>query len=155
VAGGRANLRPAEVGNRLAVRHGCYSMLTLGKRAREIAGSLTEVVPVVSAADTAAIEVLSMTLAQLERAHAVLAVAQTTELEAITAKRALTRLERESLTRLSADARGWVNSSTRLLDQLGLTPTARARLGLDVVRGQDAVLRLNAYLDERYGEAAS
>lgn len=48
--------------------------------------------------------------------------------------------EARQLQRLREDMRGWVNAATRLLDALGMTPTSRARLGLDLVRTQESVV---------------
>lgn len=138
----RANLTPVGPGNALAVRHGAYSLLRLAPRAEELASQLREVVPVASPADAAAVEALAVILAQVERASAVLGRAQAVEVERVTQGRRLTRIERHELARLSQDLRGWLLAAHRYFDSLGLTPTARARLGLDLVRAEDALSRL-------------
>jgi len=123
-----------EKGNDLAVRHGAKAVVKLGPRASEIEEGLRAVVPVRSAADDATIAVLSMVLAQLERASAVLGARQAEELRAVQAGKRVDPAGRDDLRRLAQDARGWSNSALRYFEALGLTPTARARLGLDLAR---------------------
>lgn len=142
-----ANLRPAQPGNDLALRHGAYAVIHLHGRAAQIAQQIEAVVSIASEADRPLIEVLSMTLAQLERAHAVLAAEQRTELEQLQAGKRPTKAHRQNLQRLSADARGWANSARRMLEDLGCSPRSRAALGLDVARTGDVL----AALRERYG----
>jgi hypothetical protein len=42
------------------------------------------------------------------------------------------------------DARAWANTARAYFDALGLTPTSRAKLGLDLVRQEDGLERLKA-----------
>jgi hypothetical protein len=104
----------------LATRHGAYSVIQLGPRAQEIADEIREILPVRDVADEAAVRLVGLCLARIERAA-----------------QALDRAKPRELARLEADTRGWVNSSVRLLDALGATPLARARLGLTLVRARE------------------
>lgn len=105
--------------------HGAQATLALAPRANEIANDLRSVVPARSPSDEPMILLAALVLARIERANAwldehglldetgapqpVLRVLGTTE-----------------------------NTAARLLDRLGCTPTARARLGLDVALAQRA-----------------
>jgi hypothetical protein len=111
-----------------AVRHGAYSRLSLQPRARALREELSGLVPLGADADAPAIDLLALTLAQVERAGVVLAVEQARSQEAM--RRGDPPPER--LDRLAADCRSWTNTAARLLDQLGLTPTSRARLAGDL-----------------------
>jgi hypothetical protein len=128
-------------GNTAAVRHGAQATLALQPRAAEIADDLRLIVPAVSDADEPAIRVLALLLARLEAANAWLA-----ERETIFANK---RGEVWPVLKLVGS---WENSATRLFDQLGLTPTARARLGVDLSRLRQGEA-LQAHLVERYGGA--
>jgi hypothetical protein len=136
-AEGKANLQPAGPGNRRAVTHGGYATLALAPRSAEIRVQLRELVPARMDADDAAISLLSFQLARIEAAA--------------------DYLERHDL----LDSRGrprpvlkvlstWENSAARLLDQLGLTPTSRAKLGLDLTRARGAALA--EHLQRDYGD---
>jgi hypothetical protein len=89
----------------------------LGARADEIAAEIREVVPAYRPSDEITVRLLAVTLARSERAFAALEDAAPGD-----------------LARLEQDARGWVNRATALVDKLGMTPTARARLRLDVAQ---------------------
>jgi hypothetical protein len=143
------HLVPAPLGNQLAVTHGCYSVLRLRGRAEKIRGEIEPLLPLPSPADGPMLDVFAFLLAQVERASMVLGAAQLEEGEAIADGRRVPKELRMDLARLAADARGWANSAARLADQLGLTPTSRARLGLDVVRTRTAVEELNDYLEAK------
>ena len=134
--------RPFQPGNQLAARHGAYARLQLAPRAKEIAESLHDVVPVVSSCDAATIDVLGLVLAQLERAGAALAIVQAADVDRLVAGDDLGVDRRDDLRRLAADSRGWANVALRYFDALGLTPTSRARLGLDIARARDALADL-------------
>lgn len=109
---------PFEEGNQAAVRHGAYATVALGPRVDELAELLRESVPAYSPSDEVAVRLLGLALARLEAAG--------TAIEGATPG---------DLARLRADERGWVNTARRLLGDLGMTPTSRARLGLDLTRG--------------------
>lgn len=150
-----SNLVPAVRGEPgPALSHGCYSVLRLRGRAQKIREEIAPLLPLASPADGPMVDTLAFLLAQLERASMVLGHAQLEEGEAIADGRPVPKELRSDLSRLAADARGWANSAARLADQLGLTPTSRARLGLDVVRARSAKEELDAYLEAKKAAAA-
>jgi hypothetical protein len=110
---------PLESGNARSVTHGAYAVLQLGDRVAEIADELTPLVPGYRPADQVAVRLLALSVARIERAVA-----------------ALDEADVGQLARLEADMRGWVNTARRLVVDLALTPTARARLGIDVAIGE-------------------
>lgn len=145
--GNVANLVPNRVGQAgPAVRHGAYSLIKLTPRAAEIRSELEERLPLRSDADAVTVDLLAATLAQLERALLVLGAAQTDETQAIKDGKKVSREAHAQLGRLSQDARGWLARAERLLQELGMTPHSRVRLGLEVVAQQTAVERLHDYL---------
>jgi hypothetical protein len=109
---------PFQPGHEISVKHGAYADVKLGPRVEELAETVRVLVgPLYRESDELAVRLLAMCLARIEAAEAALAEA-----------------EPGDLARLQADMRGWTNTSRRLLNDLGLTPAARARLGLDVAR---------------------
>jgi hypothetical protein len=88
----------------------------------DLAETLRGLVPVQAAADAPMVTLLAVTMTR--------------------AARALGRVERLEADgelppqRLLDDLRGWVAQSARLCDQLGLSPTSRARLGVDLASAQ-------------------
>ncbi len=114
-----------ESGHALSLRHGAYAVVALGPRVDELAGQVRELVPGYQPADEFAVRLLCLTMVRLERAEA-----------------ALEQAEPGDLARLRQDALGWANTMRRVLNDLGMTPTARARLGLDVARTGDALRSL-------------
>jgi ATP phosphoribosyltransferase regulatory subunit HisZ len=122
-------------------------VLRLRGRAATIREEIAPLLPLASPADAPMVDTLAFLLAQLERASMILGHAQMEEGEAIADGRPVPKQLRSDLSRLAQDARGWANSAARLADQLGLTPTSRARLGFDVIRTRTAVEELNAYLE--------
>lgn len=143
------HLAPAPVGNQLATKHGAYSVIRLAPRAEEIRAEIEELLPLRSDSDLPTVALLSMTLAQLERAMLVLGAAQAEETDAIEEGRRVPVATASTLARLNADARGWMSRAQRLLNDLGLSPHSRVRLGLEVVRTRSAVAELNAYLEAK------
>jgi DNA-binding SARP family transcriptional activator len=140
--GQRPPLRP---GNEVSVRHGAYAVLRLQPRAEEVRDEIAGLVPFASDADGAILDLLSITLAQVERAGIVLAYEQSQS------ARSVENGEEPSprLDRLAADTRAWVNTAAKLLDQLGMSPTARVRLAGDLAGAQRALTA--ASLREHYG----
>jgi hypothetical protein len=137
-------------GHDLSLRHGAYSSsLRLSVRADELAGELRSVVPGYSPADEPAVRLLAIVLTRIEKATAALDRLDEAAAEELTL---YVGDQAQSLQRLREDCRGWVNTARRLANDLGLTPTSRARLGLDVARTGDALER---YLAEHYPEEAS
>jgi hypothetical protein len=109
---------PFEPGNDLAVKHGAYAVVKLGPRVETLAELIRDLVgPLYRDSDELAVRTLALTLARIEAAATALEEATGGE-----------------LTSLEGHMRGWVNTQRRLLNDLGLTPAARAKLGLDVAR---------------------
>lgn len=135
---------PFEKGNTLQLRHGAYSTLHLAPRAGELADELRAVVPAFSPADEPMVRLLAVTLARIERAAVAIDkvddAAEGNELSTYLGSSA------DALRRLREDLRGWINTARRLANDLGMTPTSRARLGLDVARTEET---LASYLERR------
>jgi hypothetical protein len=113
-----------EKGNPLAIRHGAYAVVALGPRVEELADQIRELVPAYSPSDEITIRLLCLALARLERSSD---VAENVPIE--------------ELGRLRQDERGWTNTARRLLNDLGMTPTSRAGLGLALVQAKGEALR--------------
>lgn len=126
---------PFEEGNTIPLRHGAYAVVALGPRTDELADGLRPLVPGYSPADEPAVRLLSLAFSRLERAEA-----------------ALDQAKPDEAGRLRQDALGWANAARRLLGDLGMTPTSRAKLGLDIAQGESFVRRLQALHGE--GEAS-
>ena len=138
-------------GHDLSLRHGAYSSsLRLAPRADELAAELRKVVPGYSPADEPMVRLLALVLARIERASAALEkvddAADGKELTAYLGDGA------ESLRRLREDSRGWINTARRLANDLGLTPTSRAKLGLDIARTGDVLAEYLAHAYPAEGE---
>lgn len=124
---------PFEKGNEVGLRHGSYSVLKLAPRAAEIADGVRALLPVYSPADEPAVQTLAVVLARLERATEALDGAG----------------DPADLQRLRDDLRGWANTARRYFNDLGMTPTSRAKLGLDLVRARGEAAR--AHIEAKYG----
>jgi len=136
---GMANLiAPAEPGNDRAVTHGAYSAARLEPRVQALTGELRTVVPGYQPADDAVITMLALLLAQLEQVNAWLAD-----------HGLFKNVARGELQPVLAAQGKWINTASRLCDQLALTPTARARLGV-VAASDDGYAR---YLEITNGKA--
>ena len=136
---------PFEPGNTVSVKHGARSVVQLRPRAEEIRAQLVEAAPVAEAADGAQFDIAAGLLAHAERALLILEGSQRLEIEAINAGAPMDVAERQNLARLSADTRGWLNSAMRALDRLGMNPTARARLGLDLASARRELSVIDYY----------
>jgi hypothetical protein len=145
---------PFERGNDLAATHGCYSVMKNAKRADEIRERLAADAPFLSPGDASILDVAANLLAHGERGLLVLEHAQRQELEAITEGRSIDPEQRQNLARLSQDVRGWMNSAMKALDALGMTPQARARLGLDVASTRRQLSVIDYYATRREEDAA-
>jgi hypothetical protein len=141
VAGGAANLRPIRPGETLALKHGAYSALKLAPRAEEIADEVREIVPARTEADEPTIRLLALTLAQVEAAAAWVA-----EWGIVDGKGKPQGILRHLGT--------MTNTAARLASALGMTPTSRAALGLDLVHAQSAAEALDEYLRTKRGADA-
>jgi hypothetical protein len=110
-------------GNTRALVHGARADLLIAPRAAELRDHLRELVPAGSPSDEPALTLLSWQLARIEQANVYLAEQGLLDGKGI---------PRPVLKVLST----WENSAARLCDQLGMTPTARGRLGLDLARSR-------------------
>lgn len=117
---GNGSWPPFEPGHQLSRKHGAYAELTLGRRADELAESIR-----------VAMEGDGLYQPSFEFAIKGLALAKARLEAAATAEQPSARLE--------SDMRGWANTLLKYADALGLTPTARARLGLDVAQTRRAL----------------
>jgi hypothetical protein len=115
-------------------RHGVKSVVSLSKRGEEIRAEVIEVAPVLSEADGPAVDLLAICIAQVELAALVIGRTRSAQLEALRSGRDLTPEQLHEHSRLAQDARGWINSCSRLLRDLGMTPASRAALGVDLAR---------------------
>jgi hypothetical protein len=125
-----------EVGNRVALKHGSRAVVALQPRAAEIADDLRRIVPAATEADEPAIRVASLVFAQVEAGHAYIAEHGWYDEDG------KPRAIMQTFPTLQAEARRWCEA-------LGLTPSARARLGLDLSRTGVA---LREHLERNYGE---
>ncbi|MGH3053939.1 MAG: hypothetical protein ACRDL7_03055 [Gaiellaceae bacterium] len=140
--------RGFEKGNGAAVRHGGYALLGIGERAQQIADSIRPTQPAYSVADEPVLLLLATTLARIERGQAAIEAvdAASDPLGGYLAASDSPTLA-PNLSALRNDLRAWINTARRLANDLGLTPTSRARLGLDIAAAQ----RIGSELVERYG----
>lgn len=139
---------PFEKGNQAAFRHGGYSLLGIGERAGEIADEIRPTMPAYAPADEPVLLLLATTLARIERANAAIEVVDVTSPSPLSEYLAADEpTVAPNLAALRADLRGWINTARRLANDLGLTPTSRAKLGLDIAAAQ----RIGSGLVERYG----
>lgn len=106
---------PFEQGHDLSTKHGAYADLQLGPRVDELVHEYTTLVPAYRPSDQVMVRLLAVSLARIERAML-----------------ALEHAAAGDLGRLESDLRGWVNTSRRIASDLAMSPTARARLGVDV-----------------------
>jgi hypothetical protein len=126
---------PFERGNTAAVTHSAYATAALGPRVDELADVHRPLVPGYSPSDEPAVRLLALAFARLERAEVALEAAGPDEMR-----------------RLRQDALGWANAARRLLNDLGMTPTARSRLGLTLARGESVVVQLQRESRDREQE---
>jgi len=121
-------------GNTRAMTHGFRALAEIDRNPRTaaIAEWIESVLPVVDAADAPAIWLLAGCMERRIRGLAALESAKSVKETAIL-RRDLSTVE---------------NTIGRLLDQLAMTPTSRAKLGLDLSRTGEA---LREHLDATYG----
>jgi hypothetical protein len=116
----------ARPGNGLAVTHGGTAVLRLSRRSSEIADGLREIVPTYSEADEPTIRLLALVLARIETVNDWLS------------EHGVFRTSRGDPQPILRSLSTWENTASRLADRLGLTPTSRAALGLDLARAHEA-----------------
>lgn len=146
-----ANLRtgpPARQGNQLARQHGSYAEVTAEDRAGEV-----EMIFEALAAD-----------APIRGADGGLPAADSVVVEMLAENRVRRkRVNLEELRHGIEDRNGQIRSivqfgwrldeqALRLCSELGMTPAARARIGVDVVKGLSAAERLEDHLARTYGD---
>jgi hypothetical protein len=141
-------LRRFEEGNGAGLRHGAYSSRAIAPVAEEIEAALAEMVagtPAAAPSFAAARGALALRLARLQKVREWIdAQHDGSPLDAAGDPLAAAKLETELLAGIE-----------KSLDSLGLTPTAAAKLGVDLVRGE-ALVAARADLEEgrRLREAA-
>ena len=135
-------------GNQAAIRHGAYARLTeveLSDTVHQLVEAIGADLPVrevdggVPAQDAIPLRLLAETLIRRER------VRETERLQGIETDDGKLRGVVEFGLRLDAQI-------IKLCEQMGLTPAARAKLGLDLVRTQSAGKQLEDHLRKTYGE---
>lgn len=135
-------------GNRSALKHGAMARIAardLDAKTREIMAALAADAPVrtaeneLPAADAVAVRMLADALIRLER------IGNYLDRRGWEGEDGKPRPVLEHDTRL----RGHVLD---LLKELGMTPAARAKLGLDLVRGLSHAEKLDAHIAEHYGD---
>ncbi len=134
-----------EPGNALALRHGAYSTVYLGKRAAQLAAEVRDTAPVYEECDEPTVRLLALTLARVEAATR----ASDRLDELADGGSPLAPYQSEMYGRLRQDLRGWIGTAIRLAAELGLTPLARGRLDVSVAQIQTERTRRD--LLERYG----
>lgn len=130
--------------NTAALTHGSYATVRLTPRARELEDELRELVPFYTPAYAPVVALAALTLARIERASAAL------EEEG----------DGERLARLAQDLRGWISTSRRLLNDLGLSPSSQAALARDLGLARSAAAsaaarRLEEHIAARRGEGGA
>jgi hypothetical protein len=128
------NYPAAPKGNTRTVTHGHSAMLALAPRSAEIAETLKPLVPTYCESDEPALRLLSLQLARIEAAGEYLA--ENGLLDESGVPRPVLRV-------LSTTE----NSAARLMDALGMTPTSRAKLGVDLMDQNSKAARLDAFRD--------
>jgi hypothetical protein len=125
-----------QASNQLSRRHGGYSLVGISERAAEIADQVRPTLPAYSEADEPTLQLFSTTLARIERANRALDQVDEQAGEKVVGPYLVE--DATKLMRLREDLRAWIGLARRLANDLGLTPTSRAKLGLDVASAQRA-----------------
>jgi hypothetical protein len=137
-----------EPGNDIAMRHGALASAT--RLAQDpatitLADGIRASMPSYAVSDEVTIELLAITMRRVERATAAIDAADSTIGER---PLAAYNFKGPELKSLRDDLRGWIRLCASLADSLGMSPLARSRLGLNVVRARGEALR--AHLLEHY-----
>ena len=132
---------PFEPGNDAAVKHGARSPALVEPRARELAPQILDANPHLDPMrDGAAVFRYSVALARIERVYAWLAEREDAvfdDTESGTTHGVYERLER------------WEKQADAAEERLALAPLTRARLGLDQLRGAQAIEEVEATREAR------
>jgi hypothetical protein len=133
---GAVDAVPFAAGNTASVRHGAYSgRIGEDERTLAIADEVRRSASWITASDEPAVRLLAVTLCRTERA-----VAAIEEADKLSSNPLSPYLAKDTaLKALRDDVRGWVRLAAQLASELGLTPTSRARLGLDVAQSRRAL----------------
>jgi hypothetical protein len=134
--------------NDLSTRHGALASakrLANDPETIALADGIRASMPSYAASDEVTIELLAITMRRVERATAAVDVA-----DGMIGERPLAayNVKGPELKALRDDLRGWIRLCASLADSLGMSPLARSRLGLNVVRARGEALR--AHLLENY-----
>lgn len=136
---GNGTRPPFPPGNQAHLVHGGYCTVGMSERAREIADAIRPTLPAYSVADEPVLGLLSTAIARIENASAAM---EMVDKNASPLGPYLGGGDEKDLgpglQRLREDLRRWVETARRLANDLGLTPTSRARLGLDIASAQRA-----------------
>ncbi len=148
-------------GHQLSVTHGAKSVVGIRGRAAEVAEALTELMQsegIYRPAFAPTVEACATVLVRLERAAIALDTVDDSLLEASPLAGYLAAGDRpEALMRLRDDMRKWSGTARSYLNDLGLSPSALARVQRDTgigkaTRAQAAIRELNAHIERHYGE---
>ena len=143
---GNGTRPPFEKGNQVALQHGGYALLGLGDRASEIADEIRPTLPAYSPADEPTLLLFATTLARIERANAAIETVDANTASPLSEYLAGTEATlAPNLAALRNDLRAWINTARRLANDLGLTPTSRAKLGLDIAATQRTLSVIDYY----------
>lgn len=127
---------PARPGNFRGLQHGTKSERLMAPRTVEIAEELSKLIPAGTAVDEPAALLLAGMLARIEAANAFIERVGVVD----------TRHRVRPILKIVA---GWEANAARLMDQLGLTPTSRAKLGTELAKIGSTPLA--QHLQEKYG----
>jgi hypothetical protein len=143
-------------GNEASVTHGA-GLAALKLASEPETAALEEAIwaamPLHSPADGTTVALLALTLRRVQRAVAAIEHADSLSLRNPLAPYLVEN--RESLSRLREDLRGWVSLAARLAGSLGLNPSARAKLGLDIAQTRRTMSLLEFYREPGEGEEAA
>jgi hypothetical protein len=156
--------RGFEVGNELSTTHGAYSVVQLAPRAQEVADGIRAAMvreDLWRESFAPAVSACAVVLVRLERGTAALQHAEEL-LEAEGASPLAAYLGRDgsdTLGRLREDSRRWANAARGYLNDLGLTPTALARIARDTgigraTRASAALQALGEHVQREHGEGS-
>jgi hypothetical protein len=136
--GQRAPLRGGE--SSPALKHGGFSVIALGSRVAEIVAELEPLLPARVPGDVVTLNLLALSLSRIERMAIALAAIDEGPREP------------KATARLREEQRAQSTQARRLLNDLAMTPTSRAKMVADLgVAGGD---QLRQHLRERYGVVA-
>lgn len=127
-------------------------MVRIAPRAAEIREMLVDDLAVPADGFGAALDIGSIAMAQIERAHVFFANEQNAYLRKVQAGED-TAEDAERVQRLSKDMRAWISTTMRCLDALALTPTAKGKLGHELAEARRALVA--ADLREKYASEAA